>query len=71
MDHIDRQEGNGSIEFSTAGNYRSLSKRLVRYLGDIPLKKITTAKVAKAEREMLENGLSRCVISDTHGHLRR
>ena len=38
MEHIDRQEGNGSIEFSTAGNYRSLSKRLVRYLGDIPLK---------------------------------
>ena len=71
MEHIDRQEGNGSIEFSTAGNYRSLSKRLVRYLGDVPLKKITTEKVAKAERKMLDDGLARCVISDTHGHLRR
>lgn len=69
--YIDAREMGGVIEKTTAANYRSSMKHVLRHLPDVPLGLITAGMVRKMDEGLLSDGLAPDTVSKAHRFLKQ
>lgn len=70
-DYIDKREASRAIERTTAANYRSSIKHVLRHLPDLPIGLIKADMVRKMDEELLGDGLAPDTVSKAHRFLKQ
>ena len=70
-DYIDGREASRAIEKTTAANYRSSMKHVLRHLPDLPINLIKADMVRKMDEELLGDGLAPDTVSKAHRFLKQ
>lgn len=70
-DYIDRREASKAIEKTTAANYRSSMKLVLRHLPDLPINLIKADMVRKMDENLLADGLAPDTVSKAHRFLKQ
>lgn len=69
--YIETQERIRAIEATTAANYRSCIKHILRYVSDKPIKSVTADDVIRMDASLLADGLCNCTVSKAHRFLKQ
>lgn len=70
-DYIDAREASGAIEKTTASNYRSSMKHVLRHMPDVPIKLVKADMVRKMDELLLADGLAPDTVSKAHRLLKQ
>lgn len=70
-DYIDRRAASKAIEKTTAANYRSSMKLVLRHLPDLPINLIKADMVRKMDENLLADGLAPDTVSKAHRFLKQ
>lgn len=70
-DYIEHREASRAIEKTTAANYRSSMKHVLRHLPDLPINRIRADMVRKMDEELLGDGLAPDTVSKAHRFLKQ
>lgn len=70
-DYIDRREASKAIEKTTAANYRSSMKHVLRHMPDLPINLIKADMVRRMDEELLNDGLAPDTVSKAHRFLKQ